>query len=332
MTDKSRSRKITVKDVAKTSGVSVATVSYVLNGTGSVGAVVRTRVRAVVKELGYRPNRSAQAMRTGKTHTLGLILPDLRNPFFPELAQSVENAAREAGYSVFLIDAQGRGEVELEGVERLVRNGVEGVVWCPVDSNNILLSQLDDVPIVVVDRPLQDYDFVCSDYQNGGGLLADYVLDQGHRSFAMITGPLEFPSAKERRDGFMERIGNRAKIEWELENDFSTHLSENVNQALGKSNTTVIVCGNDLIAIGVMRELQSRGKRVPDDISVVGFDDIPWADIVTPGLTSIHQPVSGLGREAVALLRRRILDHKASIKQLTLEVRLVERNSVKLLR
>ena len=110
----SKTKKITVKDVAKASGVSVATVSYVLNNSGSVGDAVKERVRQVVKELGYRPNQSAKAMRTGKTQTLGLILPDLCNPFFPELAQSVENAAREAGYSVFLIDAQGKGEIEVE--------------------------------------------------------------------------------------------------------------------------------------------------------------------------------------------------------------------------
>lgn len=329
----SKKRNVTIKEVAKAAGVSVATVSYVLNNTGSVSTPVRNKVLNTAKNMGYRPNLSARSMRTGKTQTLGLILPDLCNPFFPELAQSIENSAREAGYSVVLIDTQGKRDVETEGIKRLIQNGVEGIVWCPTTNENPLKSIAGNTPIVVVDRPLSDFDFVSSDYTHGGKLLAEYLRQRNHRSIALVSGPLALPSARARRDGFIGELSDPTVIKWEMENEFSIQLSSPVKNALaqvsGPSGPSVIVCGNDLIAIGVMRELQSLGKKIPDDISVVGFDDIPWARIVTPELTTIRQPISQLGLEAVDLLLRRISNKSASKRQLTLEVHLKERHSVR---
>ena len=301
MTSKSRTKKVTLRDVAREAGVSVATVSYVLNDTGSVGPAVRRKVRTVAQALGYRPNHSAKAMRTGRTQTIGLILPDLRNPFFAELAQSVQNAARRAGYAVFLFDSQDAAQAERDGAEELVRYGVDGIVWCPATDQDSLADHRHDVPIVVVARPIPGYDAVSSDYAAGGEILARYLIARGYRTVGMISGPQTLSSARLRRDGLV--------------------------RGLAGTDVSVIVCGNDLIAIGAIRALQMAGRRVPDDVAVVGYDDIPWAGVIMPGLTTVHQHMSRLGETTVDLLTRRIRDPEAPVEQARLEVALVARGS-----
>ncbi len=318
----------TLRDIAQIAGVTAATVSYVLNGKGSVSADVQKRVRQTAKDLGYRANYVAKATRTGQTLSIGLILPDLKNPFFPQLAQSVQSAARGAGYAVFLMDSQGDTEVEREGAEDFISRGVEGIVWCPATEHDSLSDYRADVPIVVVDRPLPHYDTISSDYYSGGGLLADHVLAQGHRHIGMIVGPQSLSSAQRRRDGFVERIAGKAEIDWEVENAFTIDLSDEIRRQLNNFDVSVIVCGNDFIAIGVIRALHELGRRVPKDVSVVGFDDIPWASFSIPALTTVRQPFSKLGQEAAALLVRRISGESGPLVNMSLEMRLVSRGSL----
>src|ERR1700730_1717852 len=167
---------VTVKDIAAAVGVSVATVSNVLNSRPNVGRVNRQKVLRVAKQLGYRPNRAAQAMRTGRTRAIGLILPDLTNPFFPELAQAVENTARSLGLLVCLIDSQGRVDGEADGFALLMQHAVDGIIWCPVGAS--LPAHLKNLarPVVLIDRPRPGYAVVHSNYVMGGGLLASYAL------------------------------------------------------------------------------------------------------------------------------------------------------------
>lgn len=314
--------------MAKAAGVSTATISYVLNNSGSVSKLTREKILRLVKEMGYRPNHAAKTIRTGKTQTLGLVLPDICNPFFPELAQSVENAARHQGYSVFLIDSQGRTDIEVSGVERLVKLGVEGIVWCPAANQDTLKELVNDIPVVIVDRPLPGYDSVSSDYIAGGEILAKYIMSKGHKKIGMVTGPLQTMSARERRDGFVSKLTGGAVIEWENENEFSVELSLATKTKLKESNAGIIICGNDLIAIGVILELNKLNIHVPHDVSVVGFDNIPFAKYVSPSLTTIHQSFSKLGHEAINLLVRRIENNNLDLIQLKHSVRLEERESV----
>ena len=320
--------RVTLRDVAKESGVSVATVSYVLNSTGSVGDKVKKLVRSAVKRLGYTPNLSAQAMRTGRTKTLGIILPDLRNPFFPELAQSVENAARHNGFAVFLIDTQESATAEAEGIFKLIQHGVEGIIWCPSSDKDYFQEYAGAIPVVVIDRPLPDYDTVYSDYRKGGKLLAQYLLAEGHQKIGMISGPQTIESAVQRRLGFLEEIGTHAEIIWEVENPFSLSICPEVKEKLAEQNVSVIVAGNDMIAIGAIKTLNHLKITVPDSVSIVGFDDVPWSDIVQPPLTTMRQPLSELGKEAVNLLLRRIENPQASKKKVILDVKLIVRQSV----
>tara|TARA_R110002073_G_scaffold335219_3_gene526639 strand:- start:16 stop:1020 length:1005 start_codon:yes stop_codon:yes gene_type:complete len=320
--------KVTLRDVARESGVSVATVSYVLNDTGSVGEKVKKQVRTAIKRLGYRPNIAAQAMRTGRTKTIGIILPDLRNPFFPELAQSVESAARANGFAVFMVDTQESPTAEAEGIYKLIQYGVEGIVWCPSSDKDYFKEYNGAVPVVVIDRPLPDYDTVYSDYVKGGHLMARYLLDQGHQTVGLISGPQSIESAAQRRQGFLQGIGDQASLQWEVENPFSINLCPEAVAALLKKDVSVVVAGNDMIAIGAIKLFHQHNIKVPEEISVVGFDDIPWSEIVQPALTTMHQPIGELGKEAVNLLMRRIDNPKASRKSVILDVALVARQSV----
>lgn len=318
----------TMQDVARKAGVSAATVSYVLNGTGSVGPDVQKLVQDAAKSIRYRVNRAARATRTGQTHSIGLILPDLNNPFFPEMAHVVQAAARRAGYAVFLIDSDGDTELEKTGAEDLIGRGVEGIVWFPASEQDVLADFHDDIPIVVVDRPLPNYDTVSSDYYAGGAALAKHVIESGHRRIGMVVGPQSLSSAEQRRGGFVHTVGKSGEIAWEVENNFSIKLSDETRHQLDDDSVTVIVCGNDLIAIGVMRALHEKGRRVPDDVSVVGFDDIPWAGYSIPGLATVRQPFGALGKEAANLLIRRISGDDSPFLSLTLGMRLVPRESL----
>lgn len=325
------SGKVTLRDVAREAGVSVATVSYVLNNTGSVSENVRKQVRIAVKLLGYVPNLSAQAMRTGRTKTIGMILPDLRNPFFPELAQSVENAARNNDLAVFLVDTQESQTAEAEGIFKLIQYGVEGIVWCPSSDIDYFKEYSTDIPVVIIDRPLPNYDNVYSDYIKGGKLLAQYILSEGHRKIGLISGPQSFESALQRRRGFLEELGSSAEVIWEVENSFSMELADETRAKLLQQDVSVVVAANDMIAIAAIKILNQNKIKVPETISIVGFDGIPWSDIVQPPLTTMKQPLSELGKEAVNLLMRRIENPEASMKSVILDVDLIVRESVRTL-
>lgn len=323
-----RRNRPTLQDIAREAGVSSATVSYVLNGTGSISPAVQRKVRETAKAIGYRVNHVARATRTGQTLSIGLILPDLSNPFFPELAQAVQSAAREAGYAVFLVDSEGEAETERASADDLIRRGVEGIVWCPASENDSLEEFRGDVPIVVVDRPLPHYDTISSDHYAGGALVADQVLALGHEHLAIVAGPLSLSRARQRRLGFVERVGDRAVIDWEVENPFAITLTDATVAKLRENTATVIVCGNDFIALGVMRALHELGKNVPEDVSVVGFDDILWARHAIPGLSTVRQPLSALGKEASALLIRRIMGDEAPAVNMSLATDIVVRGSL----
>ncbi len=320
---------VTLKDVAKEVGVSIATVSYVLNGTGSVSKAVQDRVRRAVEKLDYRPNRKAQAMRTGSSKLIGLILPDLTNPFFPELAQKVEEEARKVGYMVILFDAQEDQSAEEEGFKVLHQHGVDGIIWCPVSDSVPKIARSPNHPLVLIDRPLKGFDVVHSDYYQGGALLADYVINTGHRKIGLLAGPHQVASANQRRMGFLQRSNEEVEIVWDLEVPYSRDLPENARAMLKKQEATMIVAANDMVAIGAMGVLADCGVSVPDDVSIVGFDNIPWSTVIKPELTTINQPIGLICAEAISLLVSRTSNPEKPIKRILLDVTLVERDSVK---
>jgi LacI family transcriptional regulator len=320
----------TIKDVAARVGVSVATVSNALNGKPNVGSAVRRKVLSAAKDLGYRPHRAAQAMRKGRTRAIGLVLPDLTNPFFPQLAQTVENKARKLGLLVCLIDSQDGPEGEADGLTLLAEHGVDGIIWCPVGPRSPPAIQTLGRPVVLIDRPRPGFAVVQSNNLMGGQLLAQYAVRQGHTRVGLLSGPRGVQSAQQRRSGFLSAYPQRLEIAWEVRVGFDGILPPEACAALlDRRGATLVVAGNDLIAINALRFLAQHDIRVPDDVSVAGFDDISWARIVSPRLTTIAQPLVAIGTRAVELLDERLCGAEIANRATVFDVTLVERESVK---
>jgi len=323
-----KNKKPTLKDVAKKAGVSVSTVSFVINNNSSISTAVRKKVQKIIEDIGYIPNSSAQNMRTGKSMTIGLILPDLANPFFPELAQAVENTAREHGYSTVLIDCDLNKSIEEESIDRLCKWGVDGIVWFPVSQEDTTSALQSSVPITVVDRQLKNYDTVVPNHFQGGVLQAEHLLNFGHERIGMISGPLSVDNMKDRRDSFIETVSGKAKMIWEIENPFSMTIDSKVKEKILEGGVTAIVAGNDIIAIGAMEILKQAGVKVPQDVSVIGFDNISWGQWMSPTLTTISLPVHELGSQAFNFLLRRINKPSSTRYNLCMDLDIIPRGSV----
>jgi len=322
-------RRATLKEVAKAAGVSLASASYAINGAGSVGEATREHILKVAAQLGYRPNQSAKAMKTGRTGALGLILPDLTNPFFPNLAQGVIQAARAHGYSVFLTDTEGSPEAEQRAVSLLIDHGVDGVVWFPIADTDTVGKLIEGTPTVVLDRNLPGYDVIQADYADGGRLAAEHLIEAGHVNIGVISGPHAASSARQRAEAAIAVVRGRANLSWHVHNAFSLDLEPSVTAALETRTATAVIAGADLIAIGAMRHIRAIGLSVPDDVSVVGFDDIPWAQLHTPALTTIDMPVEEMAAAAVETLVRRMAHKTEPRRRVMFNVALVERDSVR---
>ncbi len=325
---KSAVTRTTLKDVAAMAGVSVATVSYVLNGTGSVSTEVAERVRAVVDRLGYRPNSMAQAMRTGRTATLGLILPDLLNPFFPGLARSVDAVARKLGYCTFLADTNISPEVEEDVMRNFVRRGVDGVIWFPATQHDTFAEFRGKIPIVVVDQDLPDYDLVLPDHWRGGELQAEHLLASGRTRIGLINGPQSVDNMRLRREGSVAAIAGRGTVVWEFEAEFDAQLSSEILAALARREMDAIIAGNDLIALSAMQAMGAMGLRVPEDVSLVGFDDIDIARFIAPTLSSVRIQLDELGELAVHRLVQLITGPAEPPMRRIVDVALMGRGSV----
>lgn len=319
--------RATLKEVAKEAGVSVASASYAINGTGSVGEQTREHVLAVAARLGYRPNQNAKAMKTGRTGTIGLVLPDLTNPFFPALAQAVIQAARGHGYSVLLTDTEGEHEAERHAIDLLAGRGVDGLVWFPIADDGTLPPLADSIPAVVLDRALPGYDVIQADYAEGGRLAAEHLLSLGHRRIGVISGPHAASSARTRADAALEAVRRQGQIAWHVHNAFALDLEPAVTAALDGGTATAVIAGADLIAIGAIRHLQGRGLSVPGDVSVMGFDDIPWALLNSPPMSTIEMPVEEMAVEAVQTLLHRIAHRGEVLRRVVFNVSLVVRGS-----
>lgn len=321
--------RATLKDVAKAAGVSLASASYAVNKTGSLGEETRNQILKVAESLGYRQNLSARATRTGKTGAMGFVVPDMTNPFFPSLAQSVVQRARLNGYSVFVTDSEGDPGQEIEVVRQLIGRGVDGIVWFPINDENRLAKVSSELPIIVLDRTIAGFECIQADYAEGGRLAAEHLVAMGHRNIGVVAGPLDVKSMRDRCEAAEAVISRNGKVAFSVENAFATELGTAVIQALETRKASAVFCGSDLIAIGVMRHARSIGLSIPDELAIVGFDDIPWAEYCTPTLTSIEMPVDEMAAEAVDALLRKIDGEGETPRRVVFNVNLVERESTR---
>jgi LacI family transcriptional regulator len=312
-----------MKDVASLAGVAVGTVSNVLNHPDLVRPLTRARVEAAMEELGFIPNGSARQLRAGRSRCLGLVVLDVTNPFFTEVARGVEDYAQAAGYAVILCNSDEAHDKERRYLRVLEEQRVRGILITPVHGRSPELRRIRDrgTPVVLLDRPgSAGQCSVAVDDRRGGEIAVSHLLALGHRSIALVNGPTAIRQCADRRKGAyhaVEQAGlDPAAVLTELTvpamnarggaaaADDLLHASSASAAASARTAraVTAVFCTNDMLALGLLRGLGQAGATVPGDIAVVGYDDIEFvADAAVP-LTSVRQPKYQLGRAAAELL------------------------------
>ncbi|MFJ7327588.1 LacI family DNA-binding transcriptional regulator [Streptomyces cyaneofuscatus] len=305
-------RSVGIKDVARVAGVSVGTVSNVINRPDAVGPDIRARVLSAIDRLGYVRSESARQLRAGRSRIMGLLVLDMGNPFFVDVARGAERAAREAGLGVMVCNsAQSPGE-EAEYLSLFAEQRVRGVLLTPADATgrNIAAFRRHGIPFVLVDR-VAEGTTECSvsvDDVAGGALAVRHLVEAGHRSIAYVSGPPGFNQVRDRRTGALAALAE-AGLGPEALRELPT---DRLDVAAGRDagarllgladRPTAVFCANDLLALGVLQSLFAAGVSVPGDLALVGYDDIEFAAAAAVPLTSVRQPAAAMGALAAGLL------------------------------
>ena len=306
---------VTIRDVAKEAGVSTATVSRALNEAELVTEETRRKVLVVIERLGYRPNAVARGLTTRKTKTIGLIVSDIMNPFYPEVARGVEDVLSTHGYNVILCNTDRDPKKESDYINLLIEKRVEGIVFASLPADKSLLTDLDrsGVPWVSAGHAMSglEHDCVVVDNVLGAYQATQHLIRVGHRRIGHIAGPLHESVTAERLEGY-----RRAMIDQGLDPDDPPVVEADYKQAGGYAAAmkllalhppvTALFVGNDLMAIGALEAAHERGLSVPGDLAIIGIDDIPIASLHTIQLTTVAQPKTEIGAVATRMLLDRI--------------------------
>ncbi len=334
-------RAPTITDIARRAGVSAATVSRVINRTVPVDPDTEARVRAAIRELDYRPNLLARSFRRRQTQTIGLLVPDNSNPFFAELARAIEDIGFAEQYNVILCNSDLSETKQSHYIDVLLDKRVDGII---LTSSGLITGETGadsaarireaHVPFVVIDRDLGEYpvDQLLVDNHQGGALAGRHLIELGHRRMACVVGPSDLTPSAGRIAGFrgaLREAGIDLPDALVVQGDGRHSGGTASVRTLLQRNVdfTAIFAFNDVMAAGVIGELQRSGLRVPGDVSVIGFDDIPIAAAMYPSVTTIAQPIAEMARLGVDLLLRRIRGPDAPFERLVLPTRLVPRES-----
>lgn len=305
---------VTMRDVARLAGVSTSTVSAVINGTVPVRPERRKRVLECMAALDYHPDAIARGLKTGKTRAIGVVVPDITNAFYPEVIRGVEETAAEAGYSVLLCDSSENPAREREHLNSLVSRRVDGIlVACCVDSTAWSVSLRDRFPVVFLDRlpPMAMEGTVCSDNLAAGHIATRHLIDLGHERIAMVAGHLGLSTHRDRLEGFRKAmqeshlpIRDEYLVCGEVQIEDGAHACRHLLN-LSQPPTAIMVSNNKLL-LGVMEALEERGVHIPQEMSLLGFDDYLWNRYFSPSLTAVAQDTFEMGRSACRLLLEQI--------------------------
>ena len=326
---------VSLRDVAKAAKVSVGTVSNVLNRSEVVAPKTLARVQATIKELGFVPNGFARNLRSGQSRTLGLIVPDVSNPFFTEVARGVEDAASKRDYAVFLCNSDESATKEERYVNVLIQQQVRGVLITPADMKSDRLDVMRDrgIAVALLDREIKGRKqcSVSVDDVHGGQIAIEYLAGLGHKNIAWVCGPESIPQVADRGAG----VAKAAKVAGSKIETIRVSLMNSTNgeEAARKileldALPTAIFCANDLLALGVMRALLASKVRIPEQVSVLGYDNIEFAPSAAVPLSSIAQPSYQMGVTAADLLLNECEDGDShEHQQIRFQPQLVERAS-----
>lgn len=325
-------------EVARRAGVSPATVSRVVNEPQMVREETRARVEAAITELGYRPSRVARRLRVrcGRSALLGLVIPDLQNPFFADLARGVEDAAQRQGWTVLIGNTDEDAEKERRYLQVMGAESVDGVILPPSSGRCPAAEELlrSGTPIVCVDRRLTGarVDTAVIDNVRGAYEATAHLVDEGHRRIALIHGRRQLSTSTERSEGYRAALADHGiafdpslTCAGDSRQPSGRHLTDQL-LALTRPPSALLV-GNSMMTLGALEAIREGGLRIPQDIAVVGYDDMPWALALDPPLSVVRQPGYELGTRAAELLLQRIRDPGRSTTLLTLQPELVVRGS-----
>ncbi len=326
----------TIRDVAQHAGVSIATVSHVINNTRPVSAELRERVQAAMQALGYQRNTVARALRSKQSLAIGVIVPDSTNPFFAEVTRGIEDISEKNDYSVILCDSRADLTREAMHTQNLLMKQVDGIIYVASGGGEEHIQRVIDlgVPVVLVERDPRDLavDAVLISNREGARLAVEHLLGLGHRRIACITGPQRRTPRTDRLQGFRDTLaaaGVSIPPAFIQEGNFS--CDEGYQRALAllrqPEPPTAIFAFNDLMAMGVLRAAEELGLRVPADLSVIGFDGVYLMAYSVPPLTTIRLPIHAMGQEAMHMLLNRIDNRDAPLNHKTLPIDLIVRAS-----
>lgn len=320
-----RPNTVTIRDVARAANVSISTVSHVLSGKRPTSGATRRRVEDVIAQLGYRPNRVAQSLVWRRPFALGLIIPDIRNPYFPDFALGAEDRVRQHGYTLVLGNSEYDPERESSYLDLVRSQQLAGAIYFLGDEMSPILPQIqraveEGLALVLVHSPMPSLPTVCADNRQGGRLAAQHILALGHRAIGIVSAlPLDEGMA-DREAGFLDalRDAGMGDDRTAVPSMYGNHQIEGGFQAMTElldhaPHLTAVFVLNDLMALGVLEAARASGRRVPTDISVIGFDNIPFAALANPPLTTVGQPIRLLGEQAADLLLRVIQDGQAAV-------------------
>jgi LacI family transcriptional regulator len=324
-----------IYDVARESDVSVFTVSAVVNNKSHVGKTLRERVEAAISKLNYRPNLIARSLAKQRTHTIGMIVPDIANPFFPMVVRGAEDAAQKHGYNLLLCNSDDSLDKEESAVELLLSKRVDGILLTKAagDFRPTLRQMIKDVniPFVLVMRtyPKLTKDAVITDDYQGAYDAVCHLARAGRRRIGLISGPLKISNARARWQGFHDALKAKDlpyESELVIEGDYRIESGFRAGHSLLSHRPDGIYAANHLMTIGLLRAAEEIGLRCPEDFGLVSFDDYPWLSIFRPRLTTVELPKHQLGSEAAELLVQRISGDrsKAVVRKLPTELRIRE--------
>jgi LacI family transcriptional regulator len=327
--------KVSIIDVARRAGVSPATVSRVLNKTANVSPELKERVLSAVSELNYVPDPFAHGMRTKRTRSIGLIISDITNPFFPELARGVEDYVSSLGYSLILCNTDAKPENEKRYVELLLNKGIDGLMFTSLRiGEDVIRSLLNDgIPCILVGRKPENIEglvYVVTDNYRGGCIAGEYLFSLGHRRFAHISGPLDNSAGRERLAGFIDALKKRGIREKDItiiNSDFTMEGGYKSAEDILRLETlpSGIFFANDAMAIGALQRFWEDRISIPETFSIIGFDNIKVSGLVSPPLTTISQEIYRIGQLSARELIKIIEGEKG--EPVILEPKLIERRS-----
>ncbi|MFD0867947.1 LacI family DNA-binding transcriptional regulator [Paenibacillus residui] len=324
---------ISIKDVAKHAGVSVATVSRVLNNSGYVGQDTRIKVEKAIKELNYKPNEVARSLFKKQSSAIGLIVPDITNPFFPELARAVEDTAIQLGYNVILCNSDEDENKEQNYLDVLQQQYVKGII---VSSNTMTAKQIEqlNIPVVSIDRVIsKGLPTIVVENKKGAMMATRFLQSKGCRRIGHIKGTSGVVNAEERCEGYKEIVGGEPwfKETYITEGQYDMQSSIQATLELLQRHPDIdgIFAANDIMAIGAIKAAYQLGRKVPQDIAIIGFDGISLSKATTPELTTIQQPIYEMGEKATKMLAS-LMERQQTVEQENykiLDVSLIERES-----